>query len=241
VLDGASSFDRQTSDASEYVDHLLRELLARIGSEDAALDDVLAAAISATSTQLDVRAGNGPSSTVLLARERGECLEVLALGDSTALTGIKGGAVQRVSDGRLSRTARDLRGQYRARLKSGAGYDDSHRALLAELQQHERNLRNVPDGYWIAEADPTAAHHAVRREFYINQVDWCVLATDGAQRLIDHLQLPWHEIALMDESQLSALLQRLHDWEQFEDPTAKFLPRAKQHDDKVLVTWSPSR
>lgn len=240
VLDGASSFTPATVDASEYVDHLLRDISTRVTSQ-ADLSTVLSEAIQATSERLDVQPGNGPSSTVLLFRERDTHLEFLVLGDSTAIVKTDDGVVHRISDDRLSRTAVDLRRQYRARLEAGSGYDDSHRALLGELQRHERQLRNTAGGYWIAEAQPEASHEAVRRTFEVVDVDWVVLTTDGAQRLIDHLGLPWGDIAHMDSSELSALLQRLHDWELFEDPSAKVLPRAKQHDDKVIVTWRPER
>ncbi|MGW6934662.1 PP2C family serine/threonine-protein phosphatase [Lentzea sp. NPDC054927] len=236
VLDGASSFTSTTADASEYVDHLLHDISTRVSSP-ADLSTVLSEAIRSTSERLDVQPGNGPSSTVLLVRERDARLEFLALGDSTAIVKTNDGVVHRISDDRLSRTAVDLRRQYRARLEAGSGYDHAHRALLGELQRYERQFRNTAEGYWIAEAQPEASHEAVRRTFEVGDVDWAVLATDGAQRLIDHLGLSWGDVAQMDSSELSALLQRLHDWEQFEDPTAKFLPRAKQHDDKVVVTW----
>lgn len=238
VLDGASSFAPDVADASEYVDHLVQELSKRIASEED-LRDALADAIRTTIDQLRVEPGNGPSSTVLLARERATRLEFLALGDSTAVVRTNDGGLHRIHDDRLSRTAAELRCRYRARLESGSGYDETHRALLGELQHHERRHRNTLGGYWIAEADPAASYEAIWRTFDVDDVTWCVLATDGAQRLIDHLGLSWEDIAEMPSSALSVLLQRLHDWEQFEDPNAKSLPRAKQHDDKVLVVWSP--
>ncbi|SDP60959.1 protein phosphatase 2C domain-containing protein [Lentzea jiangxiensis] len=237
VLDGASSFAPDTADASEYVDLLLSETASRI-DEDEELQAVLETAIRATSEALKLQAGVGPSSTVLLARLKAERLEVLALGDSTAVVKTSDGTVHRISDDRLSRTAAELRHRYRQRLMNGSGYDDEHRSLLGQLQQHERRERNVPYGYWIAEADPQAAKEAVCRQFDMGNVEWCVLATDGAQRVVDHLGVHWESVALMANHELVALLRRLHDWEQFEDPTAKFLPRAKQHDDKVLVTWT---
>lgn len=239
VLDGASSFTPTTVDASEYVDHLLLEILARVGSQQD-LSTVLGEAIWITSRHLHVQAGGGPSTTVLIARERDAHLEFLALGDSTAIVKTNDGVVHRIADDRLSRTAVDLRCQYRARLQAGSGYDDTHRALLGELQLHERQLRNSDQGYWIAEADPEASYKAVRRTFRVDDVAWSVLATDGAQRVIDHMGLSWEDIAHMDRAELARLLQRLHTWERFDDPTGKFLPRAKQHDDKVLVSWHSS-
>ncbi|MDQ3152562.1 MAG: hypothetical protein M3R63_12845 [Actinomycetota bacterium] len=89
------------------------------------------------------------------------------------------------------------------------------------------------------EVDTTAAHHALHRRFPSTDVVWCVLATDGAQRVIDHLDIPWADVARMPETELAALLDELHRWESDSDPNGALLPRAKCHDDKTLVTWSP--
>ena len=190
-------------------------------------------------SDLQLIAGRAPSSTVLLARELGEQFEVLVLGDSTAIVHTRTGGEIRTTDPRLSDVATDLREQYRQRLKMGAGYDDGHSAILRDLQAQELGERNTPGGYWIAEADDRAASNANVQSYELSSVDWCVLATDGAQRTIDHLGIPWHDVASMDEQALADLLAELHRWEAEQDPDGAELPRAKRHDDKALVTWTP--
>lgn len=64
------------------------------------------------------------------------------------------------TDDRLDELAIPQADEYRRRLAGGTGYDESHRGLLGELQRAQRARRNREDGYWIAEADPNAAHHA---------------------------------------------------------------------------------
>ena len=131
-----------------------------------------------------------------------------------------------------------MRREYRSRLRQGCGYDATHRELLTRIQQAERDARNTPGGYWIAEATPAAGAHAIRRTYPVRDVAWCVLATDGAQRGFDHHQVQWTTLHEETSHQLLERLDDLHDWEADHDPDGTELPRAKRHDDKTVVTWS---
>jgi hypothetical protein len=164
----------------------------------------------------------------------------LALGDSTALVKTHDGALQRFTDPRLGDVATSLRTAYHARLQDGDGYDEGHRELLAQLQAEEAKVRNTPAGYWIAEADERAADEAITDSLATEAVDFCILATDGAQRPIDHLGIDWTELADLAPDDLQAVLARLHEWEATEDPNGALLPRAKRHDDKVIVVCRPA-
>ncbi|MGW4330277.1 hypothetical protein ACWEKR_30860 [Nocardia sp. NPDC004573] len=125
--------------------------------------------------------------------------------------------------------------RYRSRLKAGTGYDDEHRAILSQLQHAERIHRNQPGGYWIAEADPAAANHAMIAQFPRQSVSWAALATDGAAESLVPLGISWPQIAHMSENELSNALARCHQWETVSDPDGQHHPRAKRHDDKTLV------
>lgn len=239
VLDGASSYLPTTADASTYVDHLITTIGDRLLTSCGSLGGILAESIHHTAEQLKLTPGVSPSSTVLVARRSAQKFEVLVLGDSTALVKTKNGQVHRFSDERLSTVATDVRRAYRARLQSGAGFDEEHRQLLCSLQERQHRVRNKPDGYWIAEADSKAAAEAQTYVFHPGQVMWCVLATDGAQRPIDHLGFDWEQVATMGTNELRELLRELHRWEESDDPGAKLMPRAKRHDDKAIVRWAP--
>lgn len=240
VLDGASSFTPAAVDASEYVDQLCVELTSELRDGGHDLVEVLGTCISALASRLSLRSGEAPSSTVLLAQERGGSFDLLVLGDSTAMVSANG-ELSRVTDDRLASVGSDIRHQYRSRLVTGSGYDDQHRKLLRRLQERELTLRNTPDGYWIAEADRRAAKEAIVQTFASADMDWCVLATDGAQRPIDHLGMQWSDIAQMTTRELSDLLIDLHRWEEHHDPSGTALPRSKRHDDKAIVVWTPGR
>ena len=235
VLDGASSFTPSVADATQYVTTLAEALAQRLPILDSAIPDVLRDAIGVTVTELDLTSESTPSSTVVIARERSSTLEVFVLGDSTAVVQTTDGQLHRITDSRLSEVAPHLRTEYRLRLSEGSGYDERHRALLGDLQREEERVRNRPDGYWIAAADEHAAEHGVTASFPLESVEFCVLSTDGAQRVIDHLDIDWQDVVRQAPDSLDSFLERLRRWEETVDPNGVRLPRSKRHDDKTLV------
>jgi hypothetical protein len=232
VLDGASAFTARDVPASTYADHLGSTLATLVDGSDEPLTDLLADAIKTTAAALDLSpGGRAPSSTIAVVRRRADAsIDVLVLGDSQVVI-----PKEILRDDRLGPLANAERTAYRNRLVSGHGYDDEHRLILAELQTQQLRHRNRPGGYWIAEADPAAAEHALTRHVSPEEVPWCVLATDGAYKPMEHLGLDdWPRVAAAASDDLAALLWRCQDWEST-DEIGQQLPRAKRHDDKTLV------
>ncbi|MFI5627341.1 hypothetical protein ACIA03_28045 [Nocardioides sp. NPDC051685] len=232
VLDGASAFAARDVPASTYAEHLGSTMAALIDGSDEPLTALLADAIKTTATALDLRpGGRAPSSTVAVVRRRADATtDVLVLGDSQVVT-----PDEVIRDDRLGPLASTERTAYRTRLEQGHGYDDEHRRILAALQTEQLRHRNKPGGYWIAEADPAAAEHALTRHLLPGEVPWCVLATDGAYKPMEHLGLDeWPAVAAASADDLDAVLQRCQDWEST-DAQGEHLPRAKCHDDKTLA------
>ncbi|MGY0387101.1 hypothetical protein ACWZJV_09035 [Nocardioides sp. WG-D5] len=236
VLDGASAFATRDVPASTYAEHLGSTLAGLVDGSDEPLTALLADAIKITVAALDLTSGGrAPSSTVAVVRRRADAtVDVLVLGDSQVV--IPGEILR---DDRLGPLATEQRTAYRERLASGHGYDDEHRQILAALQAEQLRHRNKPGGYWIAEADPTAAEHALTRHLSPDEVSWCVLATDGAYKPMEHLGLDdWPSVSAASHDDLVDLLQRCQGWEKT-DPRGQRLPRAKRHDDKTLVAVKP--
>lgn len=235
VLDGATAFDPEAPPADRYVDELLDVLTSTLDSP-VELWVILRDAISVVTYRLGLEPGGAPSSTVVLLREAGHRIEVAVLGDSTAMIGFRDGHVERLTDNRIEQIAQGERYEYRARLARGSGYDETHHALLARVQQAERSARNREDGYYIAEADIRAAREATIRDFPRSDVAWCVLATDGAQRALDHHGIDWTRLRHQGDDDLARLLDGFQRWEADQDSDGVKLSRAKRHDDKTLVT-----
>jgi len=232
MLDGASAFVPVPVAAATYADQLGRHIQATlIARPDADLADALADAIEATAGELSLSPGESPSSTVAIARARQDTADLLVLGDTDIVT-----PHETVRDDRLAQLSLAPHQKYRDRLAAGGGYDDEHRRLLRELQAEQAQHRNHDGGYWIAEASPEAARHAMTASHPVSETPWLVLATDGAYKTMAHLELDdWPSVARGTEQQLAAVLARCREWEQHQDPQGRDLPRAKRHDDKCLA------
>lgn len=238
VLDGATSVRPDVPHAGDYVDALLDVLTVAVDSPSDTRT-AIADAIEVVAANLDLTPGASPSSTVAVLRERGDTVEAAVLGDSTIMLGFTDGTEERLTDNRLWRVAVEDRTTIHERLRNGSGYDDQHDALLRDVQAVELRARNIRNGYWIAEADSLAGHRSLLRRYPRGAVAWAVLATDGAQRGLDHHRVRWADLPGETDAQLRARLDELHRWEAADDPHGRALPRSKRHDDKTLVTWTP--
>lgn len=232
VLDGVSAFRAVPVAASLYAEHLgtaLRDQLLAHPAGD--LRELLRAAIALVADTLNLSPGDSPSSTVAVARADGDHVDALVLGGSPLVspTGL-------LEDDRLDELDLPERKRYLAHLAAGGGDPEQHRQLLRELRNRQVSWRNRENGYWIAEADPEAASHAITRRYPVEHNPWTILATDGAYDLIAHLETrPWSEIAQCDSTELHALLRWAREWEATRDPHGQDLPRANQHDDKTIA------
>lgn len=238
MLDGASAFVPVPVPANTYADRLGKHLRDSLQAwPDADLRATLAGAIHTTARQLNLTPGQSPSSTVTIARELDGHLDLLVLGDNLVVL-----PDETITDERMDQLDLAPRRKYQERLAAGAGYDDEHRAILRELQTQQAERRNREGGYWIAEADPDAASHALTTRRPISQTPWAVLATDGAYNTMQHLGLnDWPTLVNASAEQLDAELARCQDWESTGDPDASELPRAKRHDDKSLAVLTLGR
>lgn len=232
VLDGASAFVPVPVSAQDYAERLGQHITDSLTAQPAAdLADIVASAIGHIARELGLSPGHSPSSTVTILRQRSDHVDTLALGDSVIVLpfGV-------ISDGRIDDLRLPERDEYRQRLASGHGYDERHAELLRELQTEQAERRNVEGGYWIAEADPNAAHHALHDTHAVADVPWAVLATDGAYNTMTHLGIDdWPSIANADDGHLAELLEHCQTWEHADDPQGQQLPRAKRHDDKAIA------
>lgn len=232
MLDGASAFVPVPVPASTYAERLGRHIRDTLHAwPDADLRATLAGAIHTTARELDLKPGESPSSTVTIARELDGQLDLLVLGDNLVVL-----PDETITDDRMDQLDLAPRRKYRERLAAGAGYDDEHRAILRELQTQQAQHRNRDGGYWIAEATPDAADHAITAQRPLDGIPWVVLATDGAYNTMQHLgYTDWPSITEASADELSVLLDRCQKWEAEDDPSAAQLPRAKRHDDKSLA------
>jgi hypothetical protein len=244
VLDGASSPQPQDHDGGWYADALGHELLSRLEDYRVNVAAALAEAIAALAQDHDLRAGISPSSTVAILRWDQKATEALVLGDSPIVARMRSGEIAKLADDRLTHIGSSHRMAYLDRLHAGGGFDSKHRELLAALVDEQRRWRNQPGGYWIAEADSSAAHQAIHTSWPLTDVAQVLVVTDGVADGVEQYGQPasWPEaLRLADRQGLQALCQLVQQAES-SDPNGRHWPRSKRHDDKTaaLVTFSPS-
>ncbi|MEV6908883.1 hypothetical protein [Amycolatopsis sp. NPDC051071] len=215
VLDGATSPHPDLPPGGWYASLLVDSLSQALSAEPRAdLAELLAGSIADVARQEGLEPGHSPSSTVAIARWTDETVDGLVLADSPIIAFGPSGA-DPLTDDRLV-SLRDS-----GQLRTGADV---------------RVKRNAPGGFWVAEAEPKAAAEAVRRSWPRPEVDALLLATDGVAIGVDEYDLfDWPEVlAISRKRGPDAVLDAVRTAEK-QDPDGERWPRAKRHDDQLLV------
>jgi len=215
VLDGATAPRPDLPSGGWYASLLVHSLSRALSAEPQAdLAVLLAESIADVARREGLEPGRSPSSTVAIARWTDDTVDGLVLADSPIVAFGPSGADPLTDDRLVS-----LRES--GQLRTGADV---------------RAKRNAPDGFWVAEAEPKAAAEAVRRSWPRSEVDALLLATDGVAIGVDEYGLfGWPEVlAISRERGPDAVLDAVRTAEK-QDPDGERWPRAKRHDDQLLV------
>ncbi|MFF5986055.1 hypothetical protein [Prauserella flavalba] len=215
LLDGATEFRAELPSGGWYASRLAEHLHAGLTSDPFAdLGDLLAAAIAGVASEHGLRAGNSPSSTVAMLRWTTERVDALVLADSPI-----------VAFGRTGTTV--LADQRLTRLRDGG-----HLRTRADVNR----LRNAENGFWVAEADPAAAEHALRARWARADIDTVLLATDGVSVGVDDYGLfDWTTVLRLARGRgAEAVLDAVREAEEA-DPDGARWPRTKRHDDQAFA------
>jgi hypothetical protein len=235
LLDGATSLDPDLPSGGWYASRLAGELAGRLaGYPDTDLADLLAAAIKSVARDHGLVPGRSPSSTVALLRWNETTVEGLVLADSPIVAFMSDGPSV-LADTRIDRMPPGA--GYRTQLRTGGGYGENHLVALRKAAESTALRRNTEDGFWVAEADPEAAHQAERTTWPIESVTTVLMASDGVTCGLDTYGVfsGWqdlHDLAVTAGPE--AVLDRVRAAEK-EDPDGTRWPRPKPHDDQALV------
>ncbi len=235
LLDGATSLDPALPTGGWYASRLAGELAGRLtGYPNTDLADLLAASIKTVARDHELVPGKAPSSTVALLRWNDTTIEGLVLADSPIVAFTRDGP-SLLADTRLDTMPRGA--GYRDRLSAGGGYDENHLVALRDAANVMATRRNVEGGFWVAEADPDAAHQAERTTWRRDEVTMVLIASDGVSCGVDRYGVfaNWGEVRdVVAAAGPEAVLDRVHAAEQ-QDPDGTRWPRPKPHDDQALV------
>ena len=215
LLDGATAPSPDVPSGGWYAGLLSARLADGLrAAPEADLAAVLAASIAAVAEENGLRPGASPSSTVAIVRWTEDRLDGLVLADSPIVVFGRSGP-QLLADDRIA----SLRGD--GKLQTG----------------HDvRVRRNAEGGFWVAEADPTAAGKAVTASWPLPVVETVLMATDGVSTGVDDYHLfDWPQArALARDRGAHAVLKAVREAEEG-DPDRIRWPRPKRHDDQALA------
>jgi hypothetical protein len=234
VLDGASHPTPTTRDGGWLADTLGTQLRDRLNAQpDAELPEAVAAAIAIVASTYNLVSGASPSTTVAIIRWTDTSVDAYVLGDSPIIAFARDGKIHEVHDDRLAAIARaERRG-----LREGEGqFGFDRTARWQALVDAQLRLRNRPDGYWIAEADPRAAAHAIRTSWPRDQMATALVITDGIANGVVRYGVPpdWRTAMTVADEDPSHLVSTVHDAED-SDPDGTRWPRSRRHDDKAVA------
>ncbi|MEV1286636.1 hypothetical protein [Micromonospora sp. NPDC049679] len=177
-----------------------------------------------------------PAATVCLVRDTGQTLDYLILSDSTLVTE-RAGQVQIFTDTRFHKVVAELRRDAVTEDYAIGSSEQAARMRQTVTRKHE--FTNQPDGYWVAAADPDAAHQAVIGSLPLTgktRVRRAALLTDGASCAVDdYAFMDWAELLeLVTEQGPEELIRRVRLAEDA-DRDGYAQPRFKRHDDATVA------
>lgn len=178
-----------------------------------------------------------PSGSVAFARCGDETLEVLSLGDCTTVVSMFDGSTAVLTDAAVGRLdSAIVNSAVRIARRDETTVRQALPLLTAEMQAN-RDLRNTPAGYWIADPQGLGAAHATLHRFPIDKVAEVVLMSDGfaAVHAVTAQCGSWPELAERlargEGAQLLSVLVDALDG----DPDLMRYPRLKIRDDATFI------
>jgi hypothetical protein len=203
VLDGVTSRTRPPNRNGGWYATKLADELARVINDADPLDDLLAAAITNVVAEHGLVPGDSPSATAAIVRWSEDRIDALVLCDTPV-----------VAFGRTTHVLEDTR--------------------LADLRPDPDIVawKNKPGGYWVAEAEPGAAHQALTASWPRAEISKVIIATDGVSCGVSEYGLfEWADLA---ELPLGEVLDRIRAAE-LDDSERRRWPRYKIHDDQAIA------
>ncbi|MFE7232500.1 hypothetical protein ACFVAF_17935 [Streptomyces sp. NPDC057596] len=208
--------------------------MAALAEPEVSLSDGLAdtlARVAALHPQCDLNNPGTPSATVAILRQRYGVLDHLVLADSPVVfDGRDGYSV--VTDLRVDAILPDLR----AEVERHETHTQGHREALQRLVLAQREVRNTPDGYWVAGTNPESAQHGLTGTTELEDVRCAAVMSDGVSRLVtEYGMATWDEaFAALHAGGPRQLIETVRRVEA-SDPTGRRWPRYKSGDDATVA------
>ena len=169
-------------------------------------------------------------------KEAADAVEYLVLCDSSLVLE-HGGEVEVITDGRHAASVAQIRAEALAvrDVMDSPEHTDQLRQVLTKQREHT----NQPGGYWIAAANPAAAHEAITGAMTLHgpgRIRRAALLTDDASCAVEEFELfGWRELLdVLTSDGPEGLIQRVRAAE-LNDYDGHARPRYKRHDDATAA------
>ncbi|MEU7634529.1 hypothetical protein AB0C11_00370 [Streptomyces sp. NPDC039016] len=130
----------------------------------------------------------------------------------------------------------DVLPELKAEVEKYETHTQEHREALQRLVVAQRQVRNTPEGYWVAAAGPEAAGHGLVGSTPLDQVRAAAVLSDGTSRLVlEYEMATWSEVfATLRTGGPGKLIDTVRQVEAT-DPTGRRWPRYKSGDDATVA------
>ncbi|MFD6551921.1 hypothetical protein [Streptomyces sp. NPDC058398] len=237
VLDGLSTAGLSTGcqhGVPWYVAQLGGHLLASLADSQRSLSGGLADALERVAgmhPQCDLKNPGTPSATVAILRQRSDAFDHLVLADSPIVFEDATG-YSMITDLRVDEILPELRTE----TERHETHTPEHREALQALVTAQRQVRNTPEGYWVAAAGQDAAEHALTGTTALEGLRAAAVMSDGVSRLVTEYEMAtWADaFASLRRGGPRELIERVREVEAT-DPTGRRWPRYKSGDDASVA------
>ncbi len=179
----------------------------------------------------DVFAPGTPAATVALFRVNTDGCDYLVLSDAFMIAEMSDGRLIAVTD----RTLDSLAIAERAAVYQLPIGTPEHTEALLRMVRKQIVLRNQPDGYWVAAAEPRAADHAITGRFAAGDVRRAAVLTDGAARIVEPFnRWDWRRLLDVADASVQEVIARTRRLERA-DAHGRRWPRYKTSDDAAIA------
>ncbi|MEU9056623.1 hypothetical protein AB0D37_40600 [Streptomyces sp. NPDC048384] len=187
--------------------------------------------VAAAHPECDLSNPGTPSATVAILRHRNSVLDHLVLADSPIVLE-EADVYTAITDLRVDEILPDLR----AEVERHETHTPGHREALQRLVLAQRQVRNTPEGYWVAASSPEAAEHALSGTTPLEGLRSAAVMSDGVSRLVTEYQMAtWPEVfATLRGGGPRELIETVRKVEAT-DPTGRRWPRYKAGDDATVA------
>ncbi|MFF9677759.1 hypothetical protein ACF1GS_39800 [Streptomyces eurythermus] len=188
--------------------------------------------VAALHPDCDLADSGTPTATVAVLRQRHAVLDHLVLADSPVVFEKAAGGQAVITDLRVD----DVLPELRAEVESYQTHTPGHRAAVQRLVLTQPQVRNTPEGHWVAGTNPEAAQHCLTGSAMLRDVRSAAVLSDGVSRLVtEYGTANWDEtFAILRTDGPRGLIETVRKTEAT-DPTGRRRPRYNSGDDATVA------